>query len=235
MTTCPNCSARSIDGHLCHQCSGRLRRDLRELPWLYLQARHAALGLVRLAAGGGGGGTLEPPLPVNLRASRLTDRIRSGLIGWARIAHDELGCDWPEPRIGSICEHLAASVGELRKHEAAAELANDVAAWTHKIVALINRPPTRRIEVGPCPLDTTTDGETARCTGVVWAILPSPSGDGTEAPAHAACSWCCDPDAEPMVGLWVAEQWRTLGRLMVARSSRDAERRLLALAVGRTA
>ena len=74
-----------------------------------------------------------------------------------------------------------------------------------------------------------TDGTTTRCQGIVWAIFPRDT-DGP--PVHAACSWCCDPDAEPMIGLWVSEQWRTLGRLIERRREAADTARALAQAIG---
>ncbi len=229
--TCPVCAKASRDGLPCWDCVRCARRDLAEIPWLYLDTRRAALGLVRLGDRNGGR-SATTPLPVNLQASALADRVRAGIVGWVRIAV-ERGADWPTGRVSDMAPLLADRMHDLRHHEAAAELMADVSRWTADMVRTINRPAVRRIEVGPCPLDVTdADGTLTPCTGTVWAIFPT-SGADDAPPVHAACSWCCDPDADPAPGLWVAEQWRTLGRLIAKRKADDeARRRLLASIIG---
>lgn len=229
--TCPVCAKASRDGLPCWDCIRRARRDLAEIPWLYLDTRRAALGLVRLGDRNGGR-SATTPLPVNLRASAVADHVRTGLVRWVRIAV-ERGADWPAGRVSDMAALLADRMRDLRRHEAASDLLGDVAQWTADMVRTINRPAVRRIKVGPCPLDVSADdGTPTRCPGIVWAIFPA-SGTDDAPPVHAACSWCCDPDADPPPGLWVAEQWRTLGRLIAKRKSDDEAQRILASIIGR--
>ena len=67
----------------------------------------------------------------------------------------------------------------------------------------------------------------------MWAVLPV---DYT-VPPHAACDWCCDPDAEPMVGLWRpadnsgSPSWATLGAQIGRRKAEDARAEALAKAL----
>ena len=224
---CPICRERTRDGLTCWTCIRRTKRDLHELPWLYLETRRASVGMVRLAARNGGK-SAETPLPVNTHAAALADRVRNGVVGWARIAIDR-GAPVPRDTLAGLCDMLAESLRDLRRHEAITELAADVHRWTADMVRTINRPDSRRIEVGPCPLDVTDDdGTKTRCTGTVWAIFPDWDWD---VPVHAACSWCCDPDVTPMIGLWVSEEWRTLGRLMRKRQRQDEAAWRLARAI----
>ena len=65
---CPACGRQSNDGHLCHRCTAELKRDLTELPWLWLETRHASLGLTKLTAHAGARST-EHPLPINLHTA----------------------------------------------------------------------------------------------------------------------------------------------------------------------
>ena len=228
MNTCPVCKERSRDGLTCWPCLRRTRCDLTELPWLYLETRHTALGMARMGRPNGARST-EVPLRLNLHASTLADRVRTGVVGWTRIASDR-GAPWPADSITAMCQLLADRLRDLRHHNAFPELAADVTRWTADMLRTINLPPTRRIEVGPCPLDwTDIDGTTSRCQGTVWASFPR---DNDGSPAYSACSWCCDPDSEPAVGLWWSEQWRTLGRLIERRRRDDDTARALAQAVG---
>ena len=228
MNTCPVCKERSRDGLTCWTCLRRTRRDLTELPWLYLETRHTALGMARMGRPNGSRST-DNPLRLNLHATTLADRVRAGIVGWTRIAIDR-GAAWPAGGFTPMCTLIADQLRDLRHHEAFPELAGDVTRWTNDMVRAINLPPTRRIQVGPCPLDwTDTDGTTNRCQGIVWATFPR---DNDGPPVHAACSWCCDPDAEPMIGLWVSEQWRTLGRLIERRREAADTARALAQAIG---
>lgn len=231
--TCPACSQRSIDGHLCHQCTKRTVRDLRELPWLYLETMRAVVGLVRLGSPVGGRGATTP-LPVSLRASHAADAVRTGLVGWVRITHDDLGAPWPGDSITAMTRHLTDRMKDLRRHEDTAELVADVARWTGSLLAVINRPDCRRIPVGPCPLEH--DG--APCEGRVWAVLPA---DPDLSP-HAACDVCCDPDADTIVGWWEPADgsghpsWATLGRQMLKRAEEvERQRKLAAEVLGRSA
>ena len=224
---CPVCGEHSRDALTCWPCIRKTRRDLAELPWLYLETRRASLGIVRLSAREGSRSS-ETPMPINLRASRIADTVRSGIVGWVRIAVDR-GADWPADKLAAMCSLLADWARDLRHHEAFPELVTDVTQWTADMLHVVNRPTTRRIEVGPCPLDNTTGGD-GRCTGTVWAILPA---DEEGPPVHAACSWCCDPEATPMVGLWVSEQWTTLGRLIARREADDARARELAQSIAK--
>ena len=225
---CPVCGEHSRDALTCWPCIRKTRRDLAELPWLYLETRRASLGIVRLSAREGSRSS-ETPMPINLRASRIADTVRSGIVGWVRIAVDR-GADWPADKLAAMCSLLADRARDLRHHEAFPELVTDVTQWTADMLHVVNRPAIRRIEVGPCPLDTTTDDGTARCAGTVYAILPA---DTDAMPVHAACSWCCDPEADPMVGLWVAQQWSTLGRLIAKRQAADERARELAQSIAK--
>ena len=70
---CPACRGRSRDGHLCPHCTRSLTHRLAEIPWLYLETRRAALGMVRLGPTSEGGKSgAEPPMPVNLDAVSYT-------------------------------------------------------------------------------------------------------------------------------------------------------------------
>ena len=79
-TTCPHCQRPAHDGLLCHACMRQARSDLTNLPWLYLEVRRTAVGLARLTESGPGK-SAEKPLPVNLHASKVADRIHVQRLG----------------------------------------------------------------------------------------------------------------------------------------------------------
>lgn len=230
-STCPLCQGRSVDALPCSTCTRHLTRDLREVPWLHLETRHAALGLARLSSPVGGRSATNG-LPVNLAASGVAQRVlegvgvRNGIVGWVRITVEDLGAPWPAGSVAAMCTHLADHMPALRKHEAIVELAADVRDWTDAMVRVINRPTMRRIAVGPCPLAH----DDAPCAGTVWATFPE------EASPFAACDTCSDPDADPAVAFWPAVQWTTMGRLIQRRKAEvEQQRRLAAQVLGRSA
>ena len=228
--TCPHCQRPAHDGLLCHACMRQARSDLANLPWLYLEVRRTAVGLARLTESGPGR-SAEKPLPVNLHASKVADRIRASLVGWIRATQQAAG-PWPRDRITHMCSHLHARLPHLRQHEAIDEMCTDLQRLVGQAARAINRPVQTRIKVGPCPL---VDDDHTPCQGTVWAVLPIDH----DVPAHAACDWCCDPDADPTVGLWVpgksdtAPAWTTLGRQMQQAQARAAQAQQLAREVSR--
>lgn len=175
-SACPVCNEPTRDGLTCWTCVRDVRRQLGELPWLHLETRRAALGLVRMSTPGAGR-PAETPLPINPKAGQLATRVRAGVIGWVRVAVDR-GADLPAARMTTMTALLTDRLRDLRHHAGFPMLARDAHTWTTSMIRTINRPAQRRIEVGPCPLDTTdNDGHTIACTGTVWAIFPTASAD----------------------------------------------------------
>lgn len=205
-----------------------LRRDLMELPWLYLETRRAAVGMSRLGTTVGGAAA-ERALPLNEHAARIAADVHNGIVGWVRITIEDLGADAPAGRLAPMCQHLAQHLRDLRKHEAIEEFTSDVRRWTHAMVQAINRPEVRRIPAGPCPNQVAGPDGTTPCAGKVFAVFPL----DPEVRPHAACSQCADPDAEPMVGVWIADDWKRLGKRMQDRQAEGDRARQLALSVSK--
>lgn len=215
---CPNCGGRTRDGLLCKTCVAATEDRLRALPGWWVELQRAVTRQARLSPPGGGG-TSTRPLPFNPYASEVADRVklgvrtsdtvRNGLVGWVRITVEELAAPWPNAGVTDLCEHLVAWLPQLRKHDAAAELAADVWGWVDAVSRAVDHPDIRaRIKAGPCP-EVGEDREP--CPGVVWAIIP----EDRDAPVFACCDSCAD-DSAPR-GMWEASQWRKLGRQIAAR------------------
>ena len=122
--TCPHCQRPAHDGLLCHACMRQARSDLADLPWLYLEVRRTAVGLARLTESGPGR-SAEKPLPVNLHASRVADRIRASLVGWIR-ATQQAAAQCPRDSITHMCSHLHARLPKLRQREDIDEMCTDL-------------------------------------------------------------------------------------------------------------
>lgn len=221
---CPNCGGKTRDGLLCGPCVNATRDRLQALPGWWVELQRTVTRQARLTAPGGARGTTTP-LPFDPDASDVAARIRTGvttehgirngLTGWIRITVEDLGAPWPRRGVTDLCNHLEAWLPQLRRHQAAAELAADAWGWIDAIRSQIDYPDERaRIKAGPCP---EVDDEAEPCPGTVWAIIPQDCDQS----AYAACDSCNGDER----GLWPSLQWRRLGpRIEKRRAQIEAQK-----------
>lgn len=217
--TCVRCHERpAADGiEWCRGCLHRIERDLGDLPALAedLEQTMARVSGARLGRRRGG----ETALPYAERAADALHQMRSYLAGWCRLLDDELGRPLPADTIVGMAAHLQRWLGDLARHPAAAEFADELMDVYGRATVAIDLPRDRtRVTVGPCP-ETCDDG--TRCPGEVVARFPR---DDAERPSMR-CGAC---GAE-----WWAEQWSGVGERILRRMGRvlpldaEATRRLL--------
>lgn len=141
-----------------------------------------------------------PPQPT---AAELLHDQRAVLSSWCRLINEEIDHTWPRrDTIRAMSLHIESRLPELRKHEAAGELAHEVADLVRRIMACIDKPADRaRINVGPCPQVLEDQG----CSGQVVAVIPHDN----EVRPVIKCGSCGSE--------WLAEQWARLGRTIQQR------------------
>jgi hypothetical protein len=98
----------------------------------------------------------------------VRDEIKACLVAWARIGMDDFGMSCPADSSPAIALDLVRWLHQWRRHEAVAELCDEIADCAHRIRQAVDRPPGKA-HLGPCPAchaDVFADpGRTlARCT-----------------------------------------------------------------------
>jgi hypothetical protein len=154
---------------ICGACLADLERALGSAGALAAELQVTFARQARLGSGAGRR-SAERPLPYDGRASRLALRLRTELVGWARVLAEHA----PEPLPGPVCvacRHrscrairktrmpadtigataawLLLHLDEIRQHEAAAEMVANITALTRSAERLIDRP-ADRVYSGPC-------------------------------------------------------------------------------------
>lgn len=121
----------------------------------------------------------EAPLPINPHASEAAAVLRSTLVGWVRIIHDELGGTWPADTLAGMARWLAPLCGWARHTAYAAEMVDEILAAVHQARRAIDRP-IRRVPLHVSCRGVTLDGHTPiPCEGELVAILaPGLPSDG---------------------------------------------------------
>lgn len=115
MTDGPTCTAEHgcgnpADGYLCHPCARVLERILAELPATLTDLQTTITRQSRTSRGGGGKPTkaAESPLPFDVHASELADRVRNGLSTWIRHLCETRGVEPPSlPRTATVWANTA--------------------------------------------------------------------------------------------------------------------------------
>lgn len=201
--TCPRCAERSIDGLLCHECTSRTRTALRAVAELWPTLWETITRQTRMGTDVGRvTGSSEKPLAFHPTAADVKDTVRAGLVGWVRVTVEDIpAASWPQDRAGAMVAHLLRWLPDMRRHEAAAELAAEAISWPGKIRRAVDYPEERsRIPVGLCCLEVGEDG--TPCPGVVTAVV-------FEDPLIAPVMRCGECAQE-----WPTWEWRRAGARM---------------------
>jgi hypothetical protein len=163
MTDCAACGKPLPDtGRICHACSGRLRRQLLDIPALLAELDTTALRQAKTGTGqGAGGGT-----PWNEHARQAQAAIRAALTTWTRTLTARTG-QLPPARPATW---LADETNHIRLQP----WADDMAADIHRVTAngwrAIDRPEDRWY-AGPCGGQWATPTGTTECAWTLWARI----------------------------------------------------------------
>ncbi len=227
-TTCPVCGSATPDGLTCTDCTDRLRGELiGRWEWSTKHScRQFTDGIAQLwprlvetitrqdRTGVASEIHVHDPgakIPFAIEAADVGDTVRATLVGWCRVAHEDLGVDWPRDTVPAMCARLAGT--DWRGHEAVADVSREIHGLHTSIMRVIDLPAERgRIAAGPCPEDC--DG--SPCSGTVVAIFPA----DTELPPIMECDTCGTQ--------WRSDQWARTGERIKRRRDQLAQQRRLA-------
>ena len=226
-TTCPVCGSATPDGLACTDCTDRLRGELiGRWEW---SAKHSCRqftdGIAQLwprlvetitrqdRTGVASEIHVHDPgakIPFAIEAADVGDTVRATLVGWCRVAHEDLGVDWPRDTVPAMCARLAGT--DWRGHEAVADVSREIHGLHTSIMRVIDLPADKaRITVGPCPED--------ECAGDLVAVIR----DDEMIPSVVTCTDCGTVSA--MDRMSTVED---LGRRVAARRERLARQEQLA-------
>lgn len=217
------CGRPAPDATLCRTCTKQLKRDLIDLPALADDLDVTLTRQDRVTPANDGGRSAETPLPLSLHASDALAAIRATLTSWCLLTCDEMGAHPPRDKIPNLALHLLGWLGDLVKHPAAGDLADEIRKLHLRGHAVLQPKDRARITVGPCPMviDPDTDQESATgvgdpCPGQVTAIIPADSDD----PPVMRCGACRHE--------WDSSQWLRAGMRIVGRQEAIERQRRLA-------
>lgn len=146
-------------GVLCSACTGRLRRDLLDVPGLLAELDTTAL---RQAKTGDGGGSGDAP-PWDERARRAQHALRNAITTWCRVLLDDCTrLTHPAETIPALW--LAEQTAHIRLQPWAPDMAADIRRTTAASWRTIDQPEDR-LYAGPCTVRV--DG--TECGRPLWA------------------------------------------------------------------
>jgi hypothetical protein len=201
---CASCDNPAPDGVvICARCERITSHNLGDMEAHRQQLEVTLTRQARLTAATEGSRSANTPLVYQELASDLLGAQRAILASWCRLLHDEVTDDWPRrDTVMSMALHIEAHLTELRKHDAAGELVDEVRQLVTRIVRCIDYPEDRaKVHVGPCPEEP--DGEP--CPGQLYLHLPY-RNDGKR--PRVRCAACGT--------VWFSEQWSRLGLRVAA-------------------
>ncbi len=232
MTDQPTCQAAdcerpSADGYLCHRCTRVLERILAELPATLTDLQVTITRQSRTSRGGGGKPTkaAESPLPFDVHASDLADRVRNGLSTWIRHLCESRGVEryhGPAHPVGG-CQHdscrairaggplfdrtedmatwLVAHIDSIRQDEWAPQLLADLKALQSELRAAVDNREYRyagscRAVQRPVTISAAVDGGGERIYPQLEVGAPEPCGADLKARVGAKTIVCRECGAE---------------------------------------
>ncbi|QVQ51310.1 hypothetical protein J4H86_21210 [Spiractinospora alimapuensis] len=182
------------DAYVCGGCAGGATAALRQVAGdgrvhgLDVDLDLAVAKMGTSGSGGGGGRrsrSAESPLLINLAASEAADVLRSTLIGWVRVIHEETGGELPDDQLSAMASWLAPLVGWARHKAYGAELVDEVLAAVRQAQRAVDLP-VRRVPLHRrCPAVSLDEGgRPTPCDGDLVALLAPGLGiDG-----HVRCT-----------------------------------------------
>jgi hypothetical protein len=217
---CGSCTAPFPDGYLCSGCT-------RDLAMLLLQAASIAGDLDDAVArqlkrgSGGRSSSPEPPLPVDLAASKVAFKLSWTLAWWSSVMHRP-GDERPSPTKRDRARWLVVHLDRARQHPDAARMLAEIRDHVHRAETVIDRQPDR-VPAGPCQACGTQllaelgeDMVTCRCGQVTIGLMAARMNRA--AAADVLGSAAAISDALKAIGITVPRgtitSWASRGRLL---------------------
>lgn len=221
--TCDACTGTVADARLCNACTNRLRHHLNDMPTHHDELTTAMTRQVRMVAPSDGGRGSAPSLDWSVMGDRWLDTLtpkdlrkinvpfqrsaaealrsmRSTLVSWCRLLHEEHDAPYPHDTIDAMATHLERNMPTLRQHEAAGELYSEILSLVDDITKAIDTPAPHAPVVGQC-IELLEDK--TPCPGEVKAFRPP------EVRPFLRCGYCRTE--------YLPEQWARIGDRIMRR------------------
>lgn len=113
----------------------------------------------------------DTPLLIDPHASEAATVLRSTLVGWVRVIHDDLGGTWPSDTLAAMARWLAPLCGWVRHTPYGADMVDEILAAVAQARRAVDRP-TRRVPLHtPCRAVHLDNGAPVPCGGELVAII----------------------------------------------------------------
>jgi hypothetical protein len=200
--TCAACDNAIRDSvQICGRCERITSHHLGDMEAHRAELEITLTRQARLTAPTEGSRSANTPLGYQELASDLLGALRATLASWCRLVHDEISDTWPNAdTVAAMALFIEAHLRELRKHEAAGELVDEIRQLVVRVMACIDYPEDRtRTVIGRCTMFY-DDGK--RCPGEVMLHQPRMFAD------CAACG-----------RVWESQHLASLGRQILNRDA----------------
>lgn len=183
-TTCRCGNPTRDNATTCDTCCAKLTQALAEVPFLEEQA-NVTITRQRSAAIEGSSRSAEHGLPWHDKAAVALRNLRTTLVSWARMCHEEGvkrngGNDGlPAENLPALSRYLLCRVDGLRFHDAGCDAVEEITNATGELRRLIFWKRKNRLYLGACEQTVTDDDGTIAvesCPGDVYADEGSPTG-----------------------------------------------------------
>lgn len=193
-------------GFLCPTCTSKVEKHLAEVPALADDLETTRTRTSRTGDRGVGvvARSADRPVPWNDKAARLSDELKTLLVGWTRVCLDFRvldvegpscrGCSHPScatirsfappaNTVQALADYLRMSLPALRHRPEITALADDLHRFRERAARVIDRPADRTY-AGPCrePIDAHGDAGEACCLAELHVLV----GERTVVCPHCA-------------------------------------------------
>lgn len=187
---------------ICNSCREHLKSDLLRLPGLYEDCNKSARqeSVLAIRKGPRKSSALDAMSPA---ATEIRSSIRSVLASWAGLVAAERHLNPPVRDVPTLARFLALHVAWLARHDAAADLADEVRELTRTARSIAYPNGTRRVQIACCPDD---------CAGQLVAVIHP---DSTFQASEIVCT-------KSPSHSWPAAQWARLAHKIRASQGNPA-------------
>jgi hypothetical protein len=218
--TCTYCTSEVKDTVVCPRCTRVTSANLADMGEWFAELTTVMVKDTQYAEKSDGGKSVDPTIAWGKMGDQYLDQVsdeiernpiatpyakaaaaclhdlRSTLVSWSRLLHEERGIGLPRNTVPFMADHLRRNMNIIASHEAAGEFVAEMTNLVKRIIVVIDAPANRsKFAVGPCPERL----ETGACPGTVVAIIPA---DEQVRPTMR-CGHCKFE--------WHAEQWSSVG------------------------
>lgn len=129
------------NAYLCHGCSGRVEKDLAEIPALFAEVQTSRLRQSRMGGQAiGGGHSSDRPLPFDERPAAAAREVRDVLRVWSEFVVEGSRAAWPRDLVPDMSRFLLRHLDWLRQRPEAHDLLEQVGVSVSRLRRSVDRP-----------------------------------------------------------------------------------------------